>query len=434
MLRILFVHQNFPGQFKHLAEYLSAKPGVQVVALGEQSNLDRYPPPSGVKRYAYKLHRGNTPNQHPYLRNIEAGILRGQAVARSALDLRKRGFVPDLICAHPAWGEALYLADVFPESRLLSYNEFYYRGHGADVGFDPEFPATLDSRLRVRTWNMVQQSTFFASTWGISPTRWQASVYPPEFQTRMSVIHDGINTRLLTPDRAATFTLNDGKVLSWEDEIVTFVSRGLEPYRGIHIYMRALPELMRQRPLAHFVMVGGDKPSYGKSPPDAANWRTKLLKEIAAHIDLKRLHFVGKIPHSQFVALLRISRAHVYLTYPFVLSWSMLEAMALGAPIVASSTAPVREVMQHQRNGLLFDFFDKDALIASVCRVIEDTDLREALVQTARTDVVRQFDLEKICLPAQLRLIDDLVNGRTPHRRAQHSEKSRTQTSKQPIP
>jgi glycosyltransferase involved in cell wall biosynthesis len=413
-MRILFIHQNFPGQYKHLAARYGADPNNQVVALGEQKNLEQRPIPPGVKRYGYTPQRGVTPNQHPYLRNIETGVLRGQAVARSALELRKRGFVPDLICAHPGWGEALYLADVYPDSRLLTYYEFYYRGHGADVGFDPEFPATLDSRLRVRTWNMVQQSTFFSSTWGLSPTRWQASVYPGEFQRRISVIHDGIDTAALQPDPRATFTLSNGKVLTRDDEVITFVSRGLEPYRGIHTFIRALPDLMRLRPHAHFVLVGGDKPSYGSNPNDAPDWRTKLLKEVAENVAMDRLHFVGKIPYAHFVSLLRISRAHVYLTYPFVLSWSLLEAMALGAPIVASSTSPVREVIRHEDNGLLFDFFDRDALVQSVRRVLEDADLRQTLTRAARTDVVRQYDLESICLPAQMRLVDDLLNGRQP--------------------
>ena len=186
-MKLLFIHQNFPGQYKHLVARFGADTNMQLVAIGEAVNLAKRPVPAGVNRLAYSVSRTPAQDVHPYLRNIEAAVLRGQAVARVAMELQRKGFVPDVICVHPAWGEALYLRDVFPESRMLCFFEFYYRGEGADVGFDPEFPATLDDRLRIRTWNMVQQSSFFASDWGITPTRFQASVYPPEIQARLSI-------------------------------------------------------------------------------------------------------------------------------------------------------------------------------------------------------------------------------------------------------
>jgi glycosyltransferase involved in cell wall biosynthesis len=332
-------------------------------------------------------------------------------VARQAIELRLRGFVPDLICVHAAWGEGLYLRDVFPTSRILGYFEFCYHGRGADVGFDPEFPATLDDQLRVRTWNMTQQATFFAVDRGLSPTRWQAGTFPPEIRQRLSVIHDGIDTGRLAPDPQARFALADGRSLTAQDEVITFVSRGLEPYRGFHVFMRALPELMRRRPAAQVVAVGGDAPSYGRRPEGAASWREKLLAEVGDRIDPGRLHFTGKLPYERFVALLQLSRAHVYLSYPFVLSWSMLEAMAVGAPVAASATAPVTEVIAHERNGLLFDFFDRDALVAAVCRLLDDAELRHTLAAAARRTVVERYDLGRVCLPAQARLIRELLHA-----------------------
>jgi glycosyltransferase involved in cell wall biosynthesis len=321
------------------------------------------------------------------------------------MKLRASGFVPDVICVHPAWGEALYLRDVFPDSRILAFFEFYYRGEGADVGFDPEFPATLDDRLRVRTWNMVQQSSFFACDWGLSPTHWQASVYPPEIQSRLSIIHDGIDTDSLRPNKDARYVLPDGRSLSRSDEVITFVSRGLEPYRGFHVLMRALPELMRRRPKAQIVLVGGDIPSYGRRPGDAANWRVKMLSEVAGKIDLERLHFVGKIPYAAYMGLLQVSRAHIYLTYPFVLSWSMLEAMSIGVPVIASNTPPVTEIIRHQENGMLFDFFDQQALVEAVCSVLEDEQLSEQLSQCGRQTIIDRYDLQRVCLPAQISLL-----------------------------
>lgn len=410
-MRLLFVHQNFPGQYKHLAAHFGADARVEVVALGDARNIAQRPAPPGVRRVAYQAHRSPGKETHPYLRTTEAAVLRGQAVARAALALRDRGFVPDVICAHPGWGEALYLRDVFPGSRILNFYEFYYRGEHVDVGFDPEFPASLDDRLRIRTWNMVQQSSFFAADWGISPTHWQASVYPGEMRARMSVIHDGIDTQRLRPQAESSFAFADGRRLSHADEVITFVSRGLEPYRGFHVFMRALPELMRRRPKARVVVVGGDTPSYGRKPEGAAHWREKLLAEVGGDVDATRLHFVGKLPYPDFVALLRSATAHVYLSYPFVLSWSMLEAMALGTVVVASDTAPVREVITHEVNGLLFDFFDRQALVASLCRVLDDVELRRALAHAGRASIFERYDLAEVCLPRQIELIRNVATS-----------------------
>lgn len=411
-MKFLLVHQNFPGQYKHLVHALAALPGAQVLAMGDEKNLSVRPAPPGIERVTYSPAREPTAGVHPYLRHVEQAVLRGQATARKALELRRRGFVPDLVCVHAAWGEALYLRDIFPRSPILAYLEFYYQAEGADMGFDPEFPMSLDDRLRVRTWNMTHQSSFFSCDWAVTPTPWQASAFPPEIRQRLSVIPEGIDTVALQPDPAARFQLPDGRSLGSGDEVISFVSRGLEPYRGFHIFMRALPELMARRPAAHVVLVGGDEPSYGRRPTGAPNWREKLLVELGAGLNTARLHFTGKISYPQLLNLLRITRAHVYLTYPFVLSWSLLEAMALGAPVAASATAPVQEVIEHGRNGLLFDFFDREAMVGSICRLLEDAELRQMLGTSARHSVMDRYDLRSKCLPAQLRLVQEMLQGR----------------------
>ena len=410
-MKLLFIHQNFPGQYRHLANVARALPGAQVVALGDAKNLARAAAPQGIERRLYSPAREPHRGTHRYLRHVEAAVLRGQAVARECQALRQRGFVPDLVCAHAAWGEALYLRDVLPRSRILAYFEFYYRAQGADIGFDPEFPASLDDRLRIRTWNMIHQSTCLGADWGISPTEWQASVFPPELRQRLSVVHDGIDTDALQPDPAARFGLPDGRVLGRDDQVVTYVSRALEPYRGFHVFMRALPELQRRCPQAQFVVVGRDIPSYGRRPPDALNWREKMLRELDGRIDPARVHFTGTLPYAAYKSLMQVSRAHVYLTYPFVLSWSLLEAMALGAPIVASGTAPVREVIHDGVEGLLFDFFDPDALVDRVVRILAQPELAQAVAGAARAAVVQRYDLRRVCLPAQLRLIERLLRS-----------------------
>ncbi|MBL8352195.1 MAG: glycosyltransferase family 4 protein [Burkholderiaceae bacterium] len=413
-MKILLVHQNFPGQYKHLVTALAGAPGVQVVAMGDHQNVAMRPAPPGIERVTYSPTREPAPAVHPYLRHVEKAVLRGQATARKALELRRRGFVPDLICVHAAWGEALYLRDIFPRSPILAYFEFYYRARGADMGFDPEFPISLDDQLRIRTWNMTHQSSFFSVDWGVTPTAWQASAFPPEFRQRLSVIPEGIDTEALRPNPDARFNLPGGRSLGRDDEVVSFVSRGLEPYRGFHVFMRALPELLARRPAAQVVLVGGDAPSYGRAPSDAANWREKLLAEVGSGLDLDRVHFTGKIPYSSLLSLLQISRAHVYLTYPFVLSWSLLEAMSLGTPIAASSTAPVTEVIEQGSNGLLYDFFDRSAMLDSICRLLDDAQLRQALGSAARRSVIERYDLKSRCLPAQLALLQQVMQRRRP--------------------
>ena len=281
-------------------------------------------------------------------------FLHGQAVARGLVDLQRKGFTPDAIVAHPGWGETLYAKEVFPHARLIHFCEWYYGQPGADMGFDPEFPSPEGDALRIRARNAAQLVAFEASDRLVSPTAWQASRVPAAFRDRLSVIHDGIDTDLLRPDPGARIALGrDGVSLGPDDEVVTFVNRNLEPYRGYHSFMRALPEILRRRPRARAVIVGGSDTSYGAKPPEGRTWREIYLDEVRSALDLSRVHFVGKVPYRDYVDLLRISAAHVYLTYPFVLSWSMLEAMALGCCIVGSATPPVEEVIRHGENGLL---------------------------------------------------------------------------------
>lgn len=413
-MRILLVHQNFPGQYRHLAATLRRFPGAEVIALGDARNLANVPAPAGIRRLTYSLARQPSGQVHPYLRQVESAVLRGQAVARACQQLRRRGFVPDLVCAHAAWGEALYLRDIFPDSRLLGYFEYYYQAIGADIGFDPEFPSTLDDRLRVRTWNMVHQSTYFAVDQAMTPTHWQASTFPAEMQGRMSVVHEGIDTERLRPDPAAVVELPGGLRLDRNAAVVTFVSRGLEPYRGFHIFMRALPALLERLPQAQVVIVGRDAPSYGRKPSDAEHWRAKMLAELGGRLDLARVHFVGTLPYETFCQLMQVSRAHVYLTYPFVLSWSMLEAMALGAPVIGSRTAPVTEVIAHEQNGLLVDFFDGQGLVDAVERLVADGELQQRLGAAGRDHVVQHYDLRNRCLPALAKLLQRVAEGAPP--------------------
>ena len=356
-MRLLVLHQNFPGQFGHLVRAWCRRPGWDVRALGR----DTAPGLPGFNLLSrYKLTRAPHAHQHPYLRTMESAVLHGQAVARVLLDMKKKGFTPDTVLAHPGWGESLYVKDVFPAARLVHFCEWYYNAEGADLGFDPEFQITFDDRARIRTWNALHALNLTQCDAAVTPTQWQRGRHPEIFQPKITVHHEGIDTEGLQLDATATIATPSGITLKAGDPVVTYVARNLEPYRGFHIFMRALDQLQRKHKTVHALIVGGDEVSYGKRPKDAKNWREKMLQEVK--LDATRTHFLGRIPRQQYIKVLQVSAAHVYLTYPFVLSWSLLEAMACGANIVASDTAPVREVIRDGDNGMLVPFFEPTAI------------------------------------------------------------------------
>ncbi len=403
-MNILFIHQNFPGQYLHLAPALGADPANRVVAISARTGV-RLP---GVTILVYKISRNPSSDIHPWLAEQEVKIIRGEAVARAALQLRSQGFKPDVICVHPGWGEALFLRDVWPDSKIICFCEFYYQAKGSDVGFDPEFSSsrTQEDLFRLRMKNAHNLISLEAADKGLSPTLWQRGQYPDEFQSRIEVIFDGINTELACPKDEASIVLQRDKVkLTKDDEVVTFVARNLEPYRGVHIFLRALPEILSKRPGARAVILGGDEVSYGRKPPPGKTYRGMFLEEVRDSLDMDRVHFVGRIPYNIYLDVLRISSAHVYLTYPFVLSWSMLEAMSAQCLVVGSDTPPVREVIEHGKNGLLVDFFDVKGLARTVIDSLEQQKNFKQIRKAARQTIKEKYDLKKICLPRQMDMV-----------------------------
>lgn len=388
---------------------LADDPANEVVCIGETRNLKGRPMPHPRLRVlGYQLPPDVRSQAHPYLRDFEGHVRRGQMVVRLLLQLRDaKGFQPDVVVAHPGWGEALFLRDVFPQARHVQYCEFYYHGQGSDVGFDPEFPADLDDQLRVRSKNSTQLQSVIAADAGISPTAWQAGTYPPELRGKIRVVHDGIDTNTVRPDPNAWVEIS-GQRLAAGDEIVTYVARNLEPYRGFHTFMRALPRLQALCPNARVVIVGGDDVSYGRRLPEGQTYRQHYRKEVEGAVDWSRVFFVGKLPYGDYLKVLQVSAAHVYLTYPFVLSWSALEAMAAGCLMVASRTAPVMEAVEDGSTGLLVDFFDPEALARRVADVLADPAAFASLRENARELVRARYDLQSVCLPRVL----DVIHGR----------------------
>ena len=402
-MKILFVHQNFPGQFLHLAPELERR-GHEVRALTDVSNTRSF----STQAFRYKFEAAKVDPAATRLgRNYTTMSDRGVVVARACAQMREHGYMPDVIFGHSGWGETLFLKEIWPQAKLIVYAEFYYRGRGADVGFDLEFnPPNFDQVMiaQGRTTHLGQ--AMLHADAGLSPTQWQASTYPEILRDHIKVIFDGVDTAVMRPDDSAQVTLPGGQALRAGDEVLTFVNRNLEPYRGYHIFMRALPAVMKARPDAQVVIVGGDEVSYGAAPKGGTGWKEVFLNEVKDRLDLSRVHFMGKVPYPTFVNLMQVSRAHAYLTYPFVLSWSMLESMAAGAHVVGSDTAPVRELIRDGQNGTLVDFFDVKAwektLTKALARPEKFLDLRRA----ARQTILEGYDLRSICLPAMVDYVE----------------------------
>jgi len=411
-MRILFVHQNFPGQFKFLAPALSADPANNVMAMTMQKvQVDEW---QGIKLWPYSAQRGTTKGVHSWVSDFETKTIRGEACYHAALQLKAQGFSPELIIAHPGWGESLFLKDVWPNAKLGIYCEFYYSPEGADVGFDPEFLPRSDGDVcRLRLKNLNNLLHFQVADAGISPTEWQASTFLEPFRSRITVVHDGIDTDAVRPNPGVSMRINGDLVLAKHDEVITFVNRNLEPYRGYHIFMRALPELLRRRANAHVMIVGGDKVSYGAKPDADRTWKEIFSSEVRPQIndaDWARVHFLGIIPYQHFIPLLQLSSVHVYLTYPFVLSWSLLEAMSVGCAIVASDTQPLHEAIRHNETGKLVNFFDVANLTNEVCTLLDEPAERARLGVNARFFAQTHYDLKKVSLPRQLQWVNDLYN------------------------
>lgn len=371
-MNILCIHQNFPGQFKHLAPAL-ARLGHKVVAL----HINPCQPVPGVEWVQYSLTSGNTQGVHRWLADLATKTLRAEAAWQAGIRLRDQGFTPDVIVAHPGWGESLFIQQVWPLARMGIYCEFFYHPQGADVGFDPEFgPPESDSACRLQMKNANYELHFARAHAGIAPTHWQASLFPPPFASRITVMHDGIRTDQIRPDPTARIRV--------------------------------------QTPQGVVSLGHDDEVSYGAAPapgPDgqARTWRQVFLDEVKDGIDLSRVHFVGKVPYADFLRVLQVSTVHVYLTYPFVLSWSLLEAMSAGCAIVASDTAPVREAIRHGETGLLLDFFDPSALAQQVAQLCQDPATRVRLGAQTRAFAVHHCDLETKCLPGQMAWVEQLA-------------------------
>jgi glycosyltransferase involved in cell wall biosynthesis len=390
-MRILFLHPNFPAQFRHMAAALAKNPENQVV-FGTNRKEGELP---GVYKALYNPSRTARPETHHYVRPLENAVLEGQGVYRLAIQLKEKGFVPDIVFGHSGWGPTLFMKDVFPKSTLLCYFEWFYHAHGSDADFDPSDPIDADGEARIRLKNAPILIDLYSCDRGLSPTYWQRQQFPPEFHQKITVRHDGVDTEYFKPQPGAKLVLPRIDLdLSEVDEIVTYVARGMEPYRGFPQFIESIYLLQQKRPNVHTVIVGNNRVAYGKQLPEGKTYKDLMLEQFP--LDLSRIHFTDLLPYSEYLQVLQASSVHVYLTRPFVLSWSMLESLAAGCLIVASDTAPVKEVIEDGVNGLLVDFFSPPQICDRICEALDNPDRMSNIKTKARETIVDRYDLNNL--------------------------------------
>ena len=398
-MRILFLHPNFPAQFRHLAATLGEDPKNKVV-FGTNRKEGQI---AGVTKILYEKSRTARPETHHYVRPLENAVLEGQAVYRLAQQLKDQNFTPDIVYGHSGWGPTLFAKDIFPKAKLLCYFEWFYNAHGSDADFDPSDPINADDEARIRIKNAPILIDLYSCDRGLSPTNWQRQQFPPEFHSKIKVHHDGVDTNYFQPQPGAKLILPRINLdLSEVSEIVTYVARGMEPYRGFPQLIKTIAILQKKRPQCHFVIVGKNRVAYGKSLPDGKTYKDVMLEKFP--LDMNRVHFTDLLPYSEYLQVLQASSVHLYLTRPFVLSWSMLEALSTGCLIVGSATPPVQEVIEDGVNGLLVEFFSPKKIANKIIQALDNPDKMAKIRTRARETILERYDLAKL-LPQHLEWI-----------------------------
>jgi glycosyltransferase involved in cell wall biosynthesis len=386
---VLFVHNNFPAQFRNLAQTLVAR-GVPVAAIGAQGA----PGLPGVRLARCPAIRGSTDGIFPLAVRAEADLIRGRSALNGARALQKEGFEPAVVIGHPGWGETSLLSEVWPNAKQLLFSEFFYHGRDSDIDFDPEFSKPTDeSRLVARAKNGVMAFSLSQADAIVAPTEFQASLLPRILREQAQVIHEGVDVEAIRPQPAKPVTLPDGRVIAPGTPVITHVNNKLEPLRGLHIFLRALPRLLDEVPDAQVLIFGQPNTSgYGGVAPDGLTWKDVCLRGLEDRLTPDRVHFMGRAALADMHDAMRMGAAHVYYSYPFVLSWSLVEAMALGCNVIGSDTAPLRDAIEDGVNGRLLPFFDVDALSQAMIDACRNPGASAALRTAARATAVAKFD------------------------------------------
>jgi glycosyltransferase involved in cell wall biosynthesis len=402
-MHILFVHQNFPAQFGHIAAYLVRRQGYRCSFVSQQpaGNV------GGIECIRYDLKGGATEQTHYCSRSFENAIWHSHALY-DALAARP-DIKPDLVVAHSGFLSTVFLRELY-DCPVVNYFEYYYRTVGADMDYRPDFPYPAINRLRAHARNANILLDLENCDAGYSPTRWQRSLFPPTYRDKIRVIFDGIDTNVWRPQHGlprhvGNWTVPDGM------RVVTYVSRGMESIRGFDIFMKVAKLLCERRKDVVFFVVGEDRVCYGG---DLEFTGARSFKEWVLsrdQYDLSRFVFTGLMPTSSLAQLLAFTDLHIYLTVPFVLSWSLMDALACGATVLASDTAPVREMITHEHNGLLANFFDIEGLADAAGRVLDNPPEFRPLGQAGVKMIHERYSLD-VCLPRMLALYEDAYHSR----------------------
>jgi glycosyltransferase involved in cell wall biosynthesis len=389
-MRVLLIHQNFPGQFRHLAGALADR-GHDVVALGRRAYETT---PEGITYGAYAIEEPELASTYSD-RSLELALRRASKVRAACLQLRDSGWIADAVLFHSSWGEGLYLRDIWPDQRLVAYPELYATPWVMGYGFDSTLgDVPEDLCITIRNSNLLALAAIADSDALVAPTRSQRDSFPEHLQQRFQIIHEGIDTDSLAPYPNRCLVVNPTLVLRPGDPVVSYCSRHLEPLRGFHIFMRSLPLLQRHHPTVQVLIAGANGTGYGASSTHPGGHLGALLEELEGQLDLERIHILGRISHQHLRGIFQASAAHVYLTYPYTLSWSLLEAMSCGAAVIGSRCALLEEVISHGENGLLVDFNCPEQLSEAMLQLLEDPSLRHSLGAAGRRTVERYYSLE----------------------------------------
>jgi len=412
-MNILFIHNNFPGQYKHLVNALVRDKQHNVAFVTTQADVEI----AGVRKFLVDIKSINDKGRediHRYLRKYQTLIYRSEIFYRAFRFVQEKGFYPDVIALHPGWGVGLFVRDAFPNTPILTYQEYFRLPH---IEALETFPPQLRDPEASKYWRIHMSRSLnhlVWTDWSITPMYWQRNSFPDVFHPRISVLHEGIDTNALSHDAVPLKPLkfSNGISLNPDDEIVTYATRNQEPVRGFPTVIKAIQLIQKQRPHCHFILLGGSGSGYSSYvPPDGKTWQEYMFDEVK--VDRSKIHTPGYIDYKAYLGVLRASKVHIYLTTGFVLSWSFLEAMSLGCLIVGSKTPPVQEVMQNGKNGLLVDFNDHEALADNVIQALEKQKEMQELRIQARQTIIQGYALKDI-LPLQLDLLKDLARGDIP--------------------
>ncbi len=396
MPTVLFVHTNFPAQFGDFGAW-AAHLGWDVWFATTRQDLVA---PPRCRMFTFQTADASN-DADALTRPMDKALRQGWAFAQAAEDARAQGLVPDLVVAHSGWGVGTFVKAVWPDTKLVAYMEWWYNHPACDVApEEPPHGSELEQGARAIAQNAPSAADAALAEAIIVPTSFQASQFPAPIRPRIHVLHDGIDTVSHAPDpdardAMATHGVPEGAPL------VTYATRGMEPYRGFPQFMRALDVLQSARADLHAIIVAEDRVAYGVALPDGDSWKARMLTEL--DLDESRLHFTGLLPQDQYAKVLQASDAHVYLTIPFVLSWSFIEALSTGCPIVASDTAPVREAADGS-GAVLVDHMDTAALAAAIEKLLDDPETARRASLKSRKRALIAYD-RKWLWPAKLNLL-----------------------------